>query len=95
MSVCDRSTSKWAISGASRLKFVQDTSLIIFASTFLPQDRVASFAAMSPQELLKETQKAAGAQNLTQWHTTLIEKGATVKELKKVRLLSSRSAGRV
>mgnify|MGYP001613632017 FL=1 len=35
-------------------------------STFLPQDRVASFAKLSPAELLEETQKAAGDQRLSQ-----------------------------
>lgn len=30
---------------------------------------------MSPQELLKETQRTAGDPNLTTWHTLLVEKG--------------------
>lgn len=34
---------------------------------------------MSPQQLLRETQRTAGDENLMLWHTTLIEKG---KELK-------------
>ncbi|KAK0457748.1 uncharacterized protein EV420DRAFT_1687453 [Desarmillaria tabescens] len=49
--------------------------------TFLPQDKVSEFAAMSPQDLLKETQRAAGDQNLTAWHTTLIEAGADMKKI--------------
>ncbi|KAM0751655.1 P-loop containing nucleoside triphosphate hydrolase protein [Meredithblackwellia eburnea MCA 4105] len=44
--------------------------------TFLPQDRVSSFAQMPPNQLLKETQKAAGDTRLTQWHQTLIEERA-------------------
>ncbi|KAL8278470.1 hypothetical protein RQP46_009160 [Phenoliferia psychrophenolica] len=40
--------------------------------TFLPQDRVASFSAMSSPELLVETQKAAGDSRLSGWHQTLI-----------------------
>lgn len=48
--------------------------------TFLPQDRVASFAALSAADLLKETQKAAGDRHLTQWHTTLIEEKKLEKE---------------
>ncbi|KAK7021291.1 Structural maintenance of chromosomes protein 5 [Paramarasmius palmivorus] len=32
--------------------------------TFLPQDKVSSFAMMSPQQLLKETQRAAGEPSL-------------------------------
>ncbi|PBK99175.1 P-loop containing nucleoside triphosphate hydrolase protein [Armillaria gallica] len=49
--------------------------------TFLPQDKVSEFAAMSPQDLLKETQRAAGDQNLTAWHKTLIEAGADQKKI--------------
>ncbi|ESK86523.1 structural maintenance of chromosome complex subunit [Moniliophthora roreri MCA 2997] len=44
--------------------------------TFLPQDKVSSFAMMSPQQLLKETQRAAGDRNLTAWHETLIKSGS-------------------
>ena len=40
---------------------------------------MSEFAQMSPQQLLKETQRTAGDENLVLWHTTLIEKG---KELK-------------
>ncbi|KAL0581479.1 Structural maintenance of chromosomes protein 5 [Marasmius crinis-equi] len=43
--------------------------------TFLPQDKVSSFAMMSPMQLLKETQKAAGNPSLTTWHETLIRAG--------------------
>ncbi|KAF9516831.1 hypothetical protein BS47DRAFT_1340449 [Hydnum rufescens UP504] len=42
--------------------------------SFLPQDRVSEFAQLTPQQLLKETQKAAGASQLTEWHNILIEK---------------------
>ncbi|KJA29565.1 hypothetical protein HYPSUDRAFT_31485 [Hypholoma sublateritium FD-334 SS-4] len=47
--------------------------------SFLPQDRVSEFAAMSSQQLLKETQLAAGDENLTNWHTTLIGAGQELK----------------
>ncbi|KAI0690848.1 hypothetical protein BC835DRAFT_1407403 [Cytidiella melzeri] len=47
--------------------------------SFLPQDKVAEFAAMTRPQLLRETQRAAGNANLTNWHDTLIESG---KELK-------------
>ncbi|KAJ8087221.1 Structural maintenance of chromosomes protein 5 [Marasmius tenuissimus] len=43
--------------------------------TFLPQDKVSSFAMMSPHQLLKETQLAAGNRNLTTWHETLMKAG--------------------
>ncbi|KAI9574324.1 P-loop containing nucleoside triphosphate hydrolase protein [Boletus coccyginus] len=49
--------------------------------SFLPQDKVSEFAQMTPQQLLRETQRAAGDSNLTKWHDTLITSG---KELKAV-----------
>lgn len=39
---------------------------------FLPQDKVASFAAMSPKELLKATMKAANEVRLPEWHEVLV-----------------------
>ena len=52
--------------------------------TFLPQDKVSSFAQMTPQQLLKETQKAAGNPNLTRWHHMLIDGGVNLRELDEV-----------
>ncbi|EJD35341.1 P-loop containing nucleoside triphosphate hydrolase protein [Auricularia subglabra TFB-10046 SS5] len=49
--------------------------------TFLPQDKVSSFAHMTPQQLLRETQKAAGHPNLTKWHQMLIDSGKTLGQL--------------
>ncbi|KAJ7183001.1 hypothetical protein C8R43DRAFT_1145589 [Mycena crocata] len=49
--------------------------------SFLPQDKVSSFAAMSPTELLRETQRAAGDEGLERWHNTLIEAGKELKGL--------------
>eukprot|EP01133_Synstelium_polycarpum_P001429 gene1429-1658_t len=40
---------------------------------FLPQDKVVSFAAMSPTELLVETEKAIGFNNMHENHVKLIE----------------------
>ncbi|KAJ2450766.1 Structural maintenance of chromosomes protein 5 [Coemansia sp. RSA 2336] len=40
---------------------------------FLPQDRVVEFSKMSPQELLKETQKAVGREDLLQLQLELAE----------------------
>ena len=40
---------------------------------------------MSPQHLLRETQRTAGDENLVLWHNTLIEKG---KELKTAQTVS-------
>ncbi|EJU06652.1 P-loop containing nucleoside triphosphate hydrolase protein [Dacryopinax primogenitus] len=42
---------------------------------FLPQDRVSEFAQLTPEKLLIETQKAAGAAGLTRWHEQLIDMG--------------------
>ncbi|KAF8996858.1 hypothetical protein BDZ89DRAFT_1256713 [Hymenopellis radicata] len=48
-----------------------------------PQDKVSEFAAMNPQQLLRETQSAAGDRNLESWHQTLIEDGAEFKKFLK------------
>ncbi|KAF8237930.1 P-loop containing nucleoside triphosphate hydrolase protein [Tricholoma matsutake] len=49
--------------------------------SFLPQDKVSEFAAMSPQQLLRETQRAAGDENLTNWHDILISAGKELKQM--------------
>ncbi|KAG5651262.1 hypothetical protein H0H81_009306, partial [Sphagnurus paluster] len=49
--------------------------------SFLPQDKVSEFAQMSPQELLRETQRAAGDERLTKWHDTLIHDGKELRAL--------------
>ncbi|VDC05841.1 unnamed protein product [Peniophora sp. CBMAI 1063] len=49
--------------------------------SFLPQDRVSEFAHMTPQALLRETERAAGDDRLTSWHDTLINAGKERKEL--------------
>lgn len=51
------------------------------SSSFLPQDKVSSFATMSPQELLRQTQKAAGPAKMTEWHEQLIKLGKEWKEM--------------
>lgn len=53
-------------------------------SAFLPQDKVAEFAQMSPQQLLVQTQLAAGDKNLSSWHETLIKLGKETKILETV-----------
>lgn len=52
--------------------------------SFLPQDKVSEFASMSPQQLLRETQRAAGDERLTAWHDTLIGSGKELKELQEL-----------
>lgn len=58
--------------------------LIDPSSSFLPQDKVSEFAAMSSQQLLRETQRAAGDANLTSWHDTLISAGKELKQMLQV-----------
>ena len=50
-------------------------------STFLPQDRVAEFARMTPQELLRATESAAGDRRLTQWHDQLTQAGDELRSV--------------
>ena len=38
---------------------------------FLPQDRVVEFAALSPVDLLTQTQRAAAPEEMSEWHDTL------------------------
>lgn len=38
---------------------------------FLPQDRVVEFAALSPVDLLTQTQRAAAPEYMTEWHDSL------------------------
>ncbi|PCH40750.1 nucleoside triphosphate hydrolase protein [Wolfiporia cocos MD-104 SS10] len=52
--------------------------------TFLPQDKVSEFAQMSPQQLLRETQRAAGNASLTTWHDALISSGKDLKQLQEL-----------
>jgi hypothetical protein len=53
-------------------------------SSFLPQDKVSEFAAMTPQQLLRETQRAAGDERLTAWHDTLINTGRELRVVQDV-----------
>ena len=41
---------------------------------------------MTPQQLLRETQRAAGDERLTSWHDTLISTGKDLKVMQMVRL---------
>ena len=36
---------------------------------------------MTPQQLLRETQRAAGNENLTAWHDTLISSGKELRQI--------------
>ncbi|CDZ98809.1 Structural maintenance of chromosome protein SMC5/Spr18, SMC superfamily [Phaffia rhodozyma] len=62
--------------------------------SFLPQDKVSEFATMSPQELLKQTQKAAGPPQMTQWHQNLIILGKESRELEEQLIIKREEAQR-
>ena len=49
---------------------------------FLPQDRVAEFAALDPVNLLRETQRAAAKPEVLEWHGALQKIGKEQKTLK-------------
>lgn len=48
---------------------------------FLPQDKVAEFAALSPVELLHSTQRAAADPEMTKWHKNLKDLRQKQKQL--------------
>jgi len=76
---------KWATCGKQHT-FRQDLGegYDLPRSSFLPQDKVSEFAQMTPQQLLKETQRAAGDERLTSWHETLMNAGQELKTLLQV-----------
>ncbi|KAG2181344.1 hypothetical protein INT43_008927 [Umbelopsis isabellina] len=52
---------------------------------FLPQDKVAEFAQLSPPQLLERTQVAVGEMQMSQWHKKLIEFRREEKKLREER----------
>ncbi|KAF2201694.1 P-loop containing nucleoside triphosphate hydrolase protein [Delitschia confertaspora ATCC 74209] len=48
---------------------------------FLPQDRVVEFSAMTPVDMLRETQRAAAPEEMIQWHEQLKGLRADQKKL--------------
>ncbi|KAG0349469.1 Structural maintenance of chromosomes protein 5 [Podila humilis] len=72
-------TSIWKINGENKsqkdvIKKVQSFNIQIDnLCQFLPQDRVSEFAQMSPQELLRETQRAVGGDDMVKSHDRMIE----------------------
>ncbi|KAI8138054.1 hypothetical protein BJV82DRAFT_632418 [Fennellomyces sp. T-0311] len=51
---------------------------------FLPQDKVAEFAQLTPPQLLERTQEAAGAHDLLKWHQSLAEWRKVEREMARV-----------
>ncbi|KAJ7594061.1 P-loop containing nucleoside triphosphate hydrolase protein [Mycena floridula] len=83
----DRKTTTFTLNGSSATgKEVSDCMRKLNVQvgnlcSFLPQDKVSEFAAMTPQQLLKETQRAAGNSNLTSWHETLMSSGKELRSM--------------
>ncbi|KAF9922433.1 Structural maintenance of chromosomes protein 5 [Linnemannia zychae] len=75
----NNNTSVWKINGENKsqkevIKKVQSFNIQVDnLCQFLPQDRVSEFAQMSPQELLKETQRAIGGEEMLNAHQKLSE----------------------
>ncbi|KAI9239774.1 MAG: hypothetical protein BYD32DRAFT_410198 [Podila humilis] len=75
----NNNTSVWKINGENKtqkevLKKVQSFNIQIDnLCQFLPQDRVSEFAQMTPQELLRETQRAVGGDEMLKNHDKMIE----------------------
>ncbi|EMG48620.1 SMC5 Structural maintenance of chromosomes protein 5 [Candida maltosa Xu316] len=60
---------------------------------FLPQERVAEFAGLSPEKLLMETERTLGDGHLLEMHNDLIDKDNTVQELaNKIKEIQNRLA---
>ncbi|MCO5589673.1 hypothetical protein L7F22_043641 [Adiantum nelumboides] len=74
-------TTKWYLNGkaanAKEVKEAVDEFDIDVGNLccFLPQDRVAEFAQMKPDQLLVQTQKAAGRAGMSEWHEKLKVQG--------------------
>lgn len=69
---------------ADNLWYAWKTMLLLTHSSFLPQDKVADFAKMNPVTVLKETMRAAGDPNLSQWHEDLVANGKAAREVETV-----------
>jgi structural maintenance of chromosomes protein 5 len=79
--------STWHINGSSStLKDVQKLTRQFHIQVdnlcqFLPQDKVVEFAAMTPVQLLEQTQRAAGTDQMLEWHESLKSLGTQKKKL--------------
>ncbi|KAG0286881.1 Structural maintenance of chromosomes protein 5 [Dissophora globulifera] len=75
----NNNTDVWKINGENKkhkevMKKVQSFDIQVDnLCQFLPQDRVSEFAQMTPQELLRETQRAVGGDEMLQAHLKMIE----------------------
>ncbi|KAJ7865118.1 hypothetical protein B0H14DRAFT_3862292 [Mycena olivaceomarginata] len=62
-------------------KSKSSTFMIGGKSASRAEDKVSAFAAISPVELLREAENAAGDKRLKGWHPTLVEAGTQFKEV--------------
>ncbi|KAG0052724.1 Structural maintenance of chromosomes protein 5 [Gryganskiella cystojenkinii] len=75
----NNNTSIWKINGENKsqkdvMKKVQSFNIQVDnLCQFLPQDRVSEFAQMTPQELLKETQRAIGGDEMVSAHQKMVD----------------------
>ncbi|KAF9972521.1 Structural maintenance of chromosomes protein 5 [Actinomortierella ambigua] len=75
----NNNTSVWKINGENKtqkdvIKKVQSFNIQVDnLCQFLPQDRVSEFAQLTSQELLRETQRAVGGDEMVATHEKLIE----------------------
>ena len=66
-SINDKPSNKKTVMELARSFSIQIDNLC----QFLPQDKVVEFAAMSPVELLRSTQRAVASQKMIDWHEEL------------------------
>ena len=72
----ERATNKAVVELAQNLSIQIDN-----LCQFLPQDRVVEFAALSPVDLLRETQRAAAPAHMIKWHERLKALGYEQKKM--------------
>jgi structural maintenance of chromosomes protein 5 len=78
--------STWFINGASVTRGEVQKLMKYFhiqidnLCQFLPQDKVVEFSRLSPVQLLEQTERAVGTEEMTQWHERLKELGAAQKQ---------------
>jgi chromosome segregation ATPase len=73
----NKKTSMKAIQDLTRSLSIQIDNLC----QFLPQDKVSEFAALTPVELLQQTQRAAAPEQMLDWHNELKRYRKEQKEL--------------
>eukprot|EP00842_Homolaphlyctis_polyrhiza_P000601 jgi/Hompol1/1541/HPOL_005624-RA len=86
-----KNTSSWKLNGEKVTakeveRCVESLSIQVDnLCQFLPQDKVSGFAQMSSYGLLRETERAAGGQEMIDWHDSLIEQRDKEKSINNVR----------